>query len=167
MLKIRLQRVGRKNDPSFRVVVTDSRKGPKSSNYLEMLGSYNPKTDVTSLKDERIKHWMKHGAQVSDTVHNLLIKNGIIEGKKINALPKKSPIIKEEKDEKEKTSPSSNKADEVSSPDASVEASREKKAPTPRDEGRSPDSSTSVEDVGKETKEENTPDAASSEEKEK
>ncbi|MCH7538497.1 MAG: 30S ribosomal protein S16, partial [Proteobacteria bacterium] len=41
MLKVRLQRVGRRNDPSFRVVVIDSKKGPKSRNYIEMLGSYN------------------------------------------------------------------------------------------------------------------------------
>lgn len=95
MLKVRLQRVGRKNDPSFRVVVTDSKRGPKSGNYLEMLGSYNPRQKKTVINGERVKHWISVGAQVSDTVHNILINEKVIEGKKINVLPRKSPIIKE------------------------------------------------------------------------
>ena len=96
MLTIRLQRVGRKNDPSFRVVVVDSKRAPKSGNYLEMVGSHNPKMDATELKGERIKHWIGKGATVSGTVHNLLISHHVIEGKKINVLPKKRPIVKEE-----------------------------------------------------------------------
>ncbi len=96
MLKVRLQRVGRKNDPSFRVVVTDSRRGPKSGNYIENLGSYNPRAKSLNLNGERIKHWIANGAQVSDTVHNLLVKEKVIEGKKINVLPKKSPVVKED-----------------------------------------------------------------------
>ena len=91
MLIIGLQRVGRKNDPAFRLIVTDSRKGPKTGRYLELLGSYNPKTKATILKKERILAWHRDGAQISDTVHNLLISNGILEGKKINVLPRKSP----------------------------------------------------------------------------
>jgi len=95
MLKIRLQRVGRKNDPSFRVVVTDSKRGPKSGDNIELLGSYNPRADKTQIKGDRVRHWMSVGAQVSDTMHNLLVNEKIIEGKKINVLPKKSPIKKE------------------------------------------------------------------------
>jgi small subunit ribosomal protein S16 len=92
MLIIRLQRVGRKNDPSFRVVVTDSKNGPRSGRSLEVLGAYNPRRDEgTVLKADRIKRWMEHGAQVSPTVHNLLISKSIITGKKINVLPRKSP----------------------------------------------------------------------------
>lgn len=95
MLAIRLQRVGRKNDPAFRLIVTESTRGPKSGKYVELLGSYHPKTKATNLKPERIKHWMSVGAQVSGTAHNLLIKNAVIEGKKINVLPKKTPIKKD------------------------------------------------------------------------
>ena len=95
MLAIRLQRVGRKNDPAFRLFVTESTRGPKSGKYVELLGSYHPKTKATNLKPERIKHWMSVGAQVSGTAHNLLIKNAVIEGKKINVLPKKTPIKKD------------------------------------------------------------------------
>jgi small subunit ribosomal protein S16 len=90
MINIRLQRRGRKNDPSFRVIVVDSKKKPKTGNYLEMVGSYDPRTDRVELKGERIKEWMQQGAQVSGTVHNLLISQKIIEGKKINVLPKKT-----------------------------------------------------------------------------
>lgn len=91
MITIRLQRRGRKNDPSFRVVVTDSKKAPQSGKYLEMVGSYDPRTDRVDLKPDRITEWMQHGAQVSDTVHNLLVSQKIISGKKINVLPKKTP----------------------------------------------------------------------------
>jgi len=97
MLKMRLQRVGRKNDPSFRVIVTDSRSGPKSGKNVDSLGSYNPKLNNFSIDEARAKEWITKGVQVSPTVHNLLVSGKIIEGKKVNVLPKKSPIIDEEK----------------------------------------------------------------------
>ena len=84
MLKIRLQRVGRRNDPSFRVVCIDSRKGPKSANNVEILGSYDPKQNRTAVKGDRVEYWVSKGAQVSDTVNNILVKEGIIKGKKIH-----------------------------------------------------------------------------------
>ncbi|MCH7756717.1 30S ribosomal protein S16, partial [Patescibacteria group bacterium] len=93
MLKVRLQRVGRRNDPSFRVVVTDSTRGPKSGKYIEMLGSYNPRQKSVVLNGDRIKYWMSVGAKVTGTMHNLLIKEKITSGKKVNVLPKKSPIV--------------------------------------------------------------------------
>lgn len=95
MLKIRLQRVGRKNDASFRVVVTESTRGPKAGNALEVLGFYDPKRNIAEIKKERVEHWMSVGAQASDTMHNLLVTKKIIDGKKVNVLPKKSPIKKE------------------------------------------------------------------------
>lgn len=97
MLKMRLQRVGRKNDPSYRVVVTDSRTGPKSNKHVDILGSYNAKLNNIKIDGERAKEWISKGVQVSPTVHNLMITSKIIEGKKINVLPKKSPIIDETK----------------------------------------------------------------------
>lgn len=92
MLKMRLQRTGRKNDASFRVVVTDSRRGPKSGKHVDLLGSYNPKMNRIEIDGEKAKDWIAKGVQVSDTVHNLLVSQKIIEGKKINVLPKKSPV---------------------------------------------------------------------------
>ena len=95
MITIRLQRRGRKNDPSFRVIVVDSKKKPKTGNYLEMVGSYDPRQDRVELKGERIKEWMSQGATVSETVHNLLVSQKVITGKKINVLPKKTAPVKE------------------------------------------------------------------------
>lgn len=91
---IRLQRVGRRNNPAFRVVVTDSHSSPKA-HYLEMVGSYNPKAGTIELNAERIQHWISVGAQSSDTVHNMLVTKGIIKGKKINVLPKYVAPVKE------------------------------------------------------------------------
>lgn len=96
MLVIRLTRVGKKKDASFRVVVVDSKRKVKAGNYLEMVGSYDPRVDRATLDAERIKHWIANGAKPSDTVHNLLISNKIIEGKKINVLPKKTVAKQEE-----------------------------------------------------------------------
>lgn len=94
MLKIRLQRIGRKNEAAFRLVVTESKNGPQSGKFLEVLGSYTVKADKVELKADRIKHWLAHGVQLSDTAHNMLVKQGIVEGKKRNSLSKKSPTVK-------------------------------------------------------------------------
>jgi len=96
MLVIRLTRVGKKKAASFRVVVIDSKEKIQAGNYLEMVGSYSPHTNKAELKADRIKHWIANGAQPSDTVHNLLVSNKIIEGKKINVLPKKTVAKVEE-----------------------------------------------------------------------
>jgi small subunit ribosomal protein S16 len=96
MLTIRLTRVGKKKDSSFRVVVIESKRKIQAGNYLEMVGSYDPRINKIDLKADRIKHWMSMGATVSDTVHNLLVSNKIIDAKKINVLPKKTVEKKEE-----------------------------------------------------------------------
>lgn len=93
---IRLQRVGRKNQPSFRLVLTDSKNAAKSGKFLEILGSHNYRKEDTVLKADRITHWIKMGAQVSDSANNLLVSNKVISGKKINVLPKKTVPKKEE-----------------------------------------------------------------------
>ncbi len=95
MLMMRLQRVGRKNDPSFRIVVTDKRTGVKSDRHIDRLGSYNPKLNHIQLDAEKAKEWLGKGVQPSDTMHNILVSQKVITGKKINVLPKKSPIIDE------------------------------------------------------------------------
>lgn len=97
MLMIRLQRVGRKHEPVFRLVLTDSKNSPKSGKYLEVLGSYDPRNDnkIEQFDIPRIKECISTGAKLSDTVHNFLVSKKVIEGKKKNALPKKSPIKKE------------------------------------------------------------------------
>lgn len=92
MLVIRLQRTGRKNRATFRVVLQEKAKAPKSK-ALEILGSYNPhladRKDQVTLKADRIKHWLSVGAQPSNTIHNMLVEFGIVEGaKKRSVQPK-------------------------------------------------------------------------------
>lgn len=94
MLMIRLQRTGRKNEPYFRVVLTDSKNGPQSGKFLKVLGAYDPKQGSTTFKAEDIKYWISKGAGVSQTVHNFLVHEKIIEGTKKNVLSKKSPTKK-------------------------------------------------------------------------
>jgi small subunit ribosomal protein S16 len=96
MLKIRLQRTGRKNDPHFRLIVTESTLKPKTSQFTEIVGTYNVKAGIFEAKGDRVKHWMSVGAQVSPTVRNLLISKGVLEGKKLNVLPKKTVQAKKE-----------------------------------------------------------------------
>ncbi|OHA00753.1 MAG: 30S ribosomal protein S16 [Candidatus Sungbacteria bacterium RIFCSPHIGHO2_02_FULL_49_12] len=81
MLVIRFQRVGRTNDPAFRLVVTEHQNRPQSQG-IELLGSYHPKTKHTILKNERILYWISKGAKLSDTAHNLLVKQKVITGAK-------------------------------------------------------------------------------------
>lgn len=78
---IRFQRVGRKNDPAFRLVLCERAAKPKTSG-IEVLGSYHPKTKHTVLKNERILYWMSKGAQASASAHNLFVKKGVMKGKK-------------------------------------------------------------------------------------
>lgn len=113
MLKIRLQRVGRRHEPSFRVIVTESTRGPKSGDFIEILGNHNPKQkEITQLKEDRIKYWISKGAQVSGTVHNLLITHGVIKGEKINVLPKKTPQISEKTEEESKEKKTGDKTED-------------------------------------------------------
>lgn len=95
MLIIRLQRIGRKNEPAFRLVLTESKSAAKK-NAMEILGSHDYRKTTTVLNKDRIEHWIKMGAQVSDSAHNLLVSNKIITGKKRNVLPKKTVPKKEE-----------------------------------------------------------------------
>ena len=94
MLTIRLQRIGRRNNPSYRVVVIESSVAAKKGKPVELLGQHDPIRKNTILKKDRILHWIGQGAQTSDTMHNILIRNGVIEGVKKNVLPKKNPIVK-------------------------------------------------------------------------
>jgi small subunit ribosomal protein S16 len=73
MLAIRLRRTGSKKRPFFRVVVTDSRTA-RDSSFVEVLGYYNPRTtpETLNVKRERLDHWLKLGAQPSDTVRTLV-----------------------------------------------------------------------------------------------
>ena len=93
MLKIRMQRTGRINTPSYRIVVVEHTASPKAGKFVDKVGTYDPKSKQRVLDTERIKYWISVGAQPSATVHNMLVSLKIIEGKKINVLPKyKEPV---------------------------------------------------------------------------
>ncbi|MBU0660902.1 30S ribosomal protein S16 [Patescibacteria group bacterium] len=79
MLRIRLQRLGKKKSPTYRVIISEQSRDPHAR-ALEILGSYNPVGDKSlQLKEDRVKHWLAVGAQPSETVANLLINAGLIE----------------------------------------------------------------------------------------
>ena len=78
MLMIRLQRVGRANDPSFRLVVTEKRNATKSGKFLEVLGSYNARKGKAQLDRDRIKHWLGNGVKLSATAHNMLANHKLV-----------------------------------------------------------------------------------------
>jgi small subunit ribosomal protein S16 len=104
MLKIRLTRRGKKNKAFFRLVVAEH-TAPIKGRFVESLGFLNPHTKEKNLNEERIKYWLEKGAQCSDSVHNLLVANGIVKGpkravkikKKTAEEPKEGEVKSEEK----------------------------------------------------------------------
>ena len=93
MLKIRLKRVGRKHDPSFRIVVTEH-TAPVQGGYLESIGFYNAAQKQLQLDKERAAHWISNGAQPSPVVHNILVREGVLNAPKIQVHNR--PLKKEE-----------------------------------------------------------------------
>ena len=82
MLKIRFSKKGKKTQPFYRVIISENKRDTQAD-FLELLGTYNPVTKLASLKTDRIKYWISVGAQPSNSVFNLLMKEGVIEtGKK-------------------------------------------------------------------------------------
>ena len=79
MVKIRLRRVGAKKQPSYRVVVTDSR-APRDGRFIERIGFYNPRTDpeTVTIKEDRALYWLNVGAQPTDAVARLLKNQGTL-----------------------------------------------------------------------------------------
>jgi len=77
MVRIRLRRVGRKGQPSYRIVVADARS-PRDGRYIEVIGFYNPRTqpDTMTIKEDRALYWLSTGAQPSEPVRRILDKLG-------------------------------------------------------------------------------------------
>lgn len=142
MLTIRLSRVGKKNKPMYRLVISEKARDPYGI-ALEILGSYNPHTKELQAKNERIKYWISKGSQMSPTVNNLLIDKGVIEGKKVKA----SGAGKKKKEADNKQA--NNKTEKPTSAKAS-----EDKQESKDDEKKEKDPSTSSEQI-KETTEDN------------
>lgn len=96
-VKIRLTRMGDKKSPFYRVVVADSR-APRDGKFIDIVGTYNPKTEPAEIKidQEKAKKWISNGAQPTDTVRALLVGAGLLEAK---AMPAKTNAVKKKKGE--------------------------------------------------------------------
>jgi len=106
MIKIRLKRLGKKNRPSFRIVVMPART-KRDGRTIEDIGHYNPFSKELSIKTERAKYWLSQGVKPSDTVLRLFIKNNILKAedypaKKFSNKPGKK-ALERSKRKKEKT----------------------------------------------------------------
>ena len=91
MVTIRLQRVGKHNRPSYRVVVADSRSRVQGR-FIEIIGFYDPINKLCKLDKERIDYWKGVGAGVSDTVAGLISRDGKVELKKRTKPNRKSAV---------------------------------------------------------------------------
>jgi len=136
MLTIRLVRTGKKNAPSYRVVLIEKTAPPKSGKFLEILGSYNPRLKQISLKKDRIEHWLSKGAQTSDTVHNLLVGQEIIKGDKIKKKfkIKKKAKSKEEGEAPAEDAPAKDKKEDKKEEVSVEDTKEEKKEEAPKEE---------------------------------
>ena len=78
-VKIRLNRMGAKKNPFYRIVVADSR-APRAGRFIEVLGNYDPSQNpaVVNVDEEKVLDWMGKGAQPTDTVKNLFSKKGLM-----------------------------------------------------------------------------------------
>lgn len=92
MLMIRFQRIGRTNDPAFRIVVLEKERAAKTGNIVELLGTYNPRSKALTLNEDHVKKWMAMGAKLTGSINNLFVNKGIIVGSKVNVLSKHTPI---------------------------------------------------------------------------
>jgi small subunit ribosomal protein S16 len=134
MLIIRLQRVGRVHEPSFRIVLTDSKFSVKSGKAVEVLGSYDARKGkgTNHIDGEKVKYWISKGAKLSETVNNFLIDQKVLTGKKINVLPKNKIINAKKAKEAEEAAKEAAKAPKPAPvAEAPVEAPTEVVTPEP------------------------------------
>ena len=89
MLAIKLQRIGKKHQPGYRVVVAE-RRSKMIAPPVEDLGFYDPLSKAAGIKKERVLHWISVGAQPTVTAHNLIVKQGILSGAKMAVKMKKA-----------------------------------------------------------------------------
>lgn len=79
MVKIRLRRVGANKQPSYRLVVADSR-APRDGRFIEIVGFFNPRTEPPTVEIDtgRVQYWLSRGAQPSEAVARLLKQKGVL-----------------------------------------------------------------------------------------
>lgn len=105
MVRIRLRRVGGKNQPSYRIVAAD-KESPRDGRFLEVLGFYNPRTEPATiqLKEDRIYDWLGRGAQPSESVRQVFRSAGLLDrferykaGEAIETLMEEAAAAEEER----------------------------------------------------------------------
>jgi small subunit ribosomal protein S16 len=121
MLAIKLSKTGKTNKKMFRLVISEKSRDPYGD-VLEILGSYNPHSKELATKTDRIKYWLSKGAQMTDSVNNLLVEKKVIEGKKVVASKAGKPSAKRLEQVKAKT-------DKKSVKEAAPEANKAEEAP--------------------------------------
>lgn len=87
MLTLRLQRIGKNKFATYRLIVSEKARDTQGV-YLEQLGTFNPHDKVQQFKPvaDRVTYWISKGAQASGTVHNLLVKEGLLKDKKVKSV---------------------------------------------------------------------------------
>ncbi len=93
MITLKLQRIGRKGQPSYRLVVAEKRS-KLGAPPVEDLGFYNPFSKKFQVKKERITYWISKGAQTTATMHNLLVRHGVVRAVKKMAIRLKKKVEK-------------------------------------------------------------------------
>ena len=125
MVKLRLKRMGRKHEPHYRIVATDSRS-PRDGRFIEELGWFNPKAkDVLyKINSEGIKKWLSNGAQPSYAVKSILIKEGIVERDKKDIIERKGkrPLKNPEKRRKNRKQVKTESSESVETAEEKSEA---------------------------------------------
>ena len=134
MLAIKLSRFGKKKQTTYRIIVLEKSKDPWGD-FKENLGTYNPRTKKLDIKADRIKHWISQGAQPTDTIFNILVAEGVIDGKKrrVSRISKKrqAKLDEKAKEAKEKEAP---KEEVAEAKEAPVEATKEEAKPEEKKE---------------------------------
>jgi len=177
LLRIRLTRVGKKKQPAYRLIVTDSRS-PRDGAFLKIIGHYNPLTDPATLvvKEDEAVHWLEKGAQPSETAAKLLTRIGVMEragrapmryaGKDVPAAPKKEakpapePAAAPKAAQPKAEAPAAAATEEVPAADAAAES---EELPTVEAQEEAPDAPPEPEPEAKEAATEAQPEATSDE----
>jgi len=120
MVKIRLTRTGRKNHATYRVVAIDSRKA-RDSKAIEFLGHFLPHDKEVKLETDRIKYWLSVGAQPSDTVARLLVKEGVLAKKDAPKKVYSSKQGRKSKERAEKLTEAKESANKDEAPETNTE----------------------------------------------
>jgi len=121
MLKIRLQRRGKRNYATFRVVVAED-KAPIKGRFIDDLGHYNPHTDEFKVDAKAVENWIQKGVRPTPTINNLLITHKVIKGEKVTSWkPKKK---EEESTKTDQAAPAASEAQPKEKPQDTPEAEK-------------------------------------------